>query len=91
MGFNGHFKNNAFNSVRWASLVSRTSKRKMEEKYSMAVGKGELVQERLPKHSGMGTSRMKTDENRRTKVRTGVSLEIRRARKKEIPTACITI
>ena len=38
-GFNGHFRNNACNSVRWACIASLEQKRqKKEEAFSMVIG-----------------------------------------------------
>ena len=46
--------------VSWASLVSLAPKReKKEVPLSMATGNGELMHECFPKHSFMGTARMK--------------------------------
>ena len=60
MDFNGHFRNKAYNRVRWACLMfSCTKERNEEVPFSMAIGNGELMHERFPKHSRMGTARMK--------------------------------
>ena len=62
MVFNGHFKNKAYNSVRWAGLYSlapKREKRKYHSVWAMAIGNGELMHECFPKHSRMGTARMK--------------------------------
>ena len=49
----------------------------------MAIGNGELVHKYFPKHSRMGTARMKEDGKKR-----GVSVEkVNRAQKKEVSTA----
>ena len=58
--FERHFRKKAYNSVRWACLVSLRSKReKNEVPFSMARGNGERMQECFPKHTRMGTERMK--------------------------------
>ena len=45
-GFNGHFRNIAYNSVRWACLVSLAPKRGKEDvPFSMDIGNGELIRE----------------------------------------------
>ena len=54
MVFNGHFRNKAYNSVRWACLYSLE-----EVPFSMAIGNGELMHDCFPKHSRMGTARLK--------------------------------
>ena len=61
MVFNGHFKNKAYNSVRWACLDFLAPKRERKEEvpFSMAIGNGELMQECFPEHSRVGTARMK--------------------------------
>ena len=59
MVFNGHFRNKAYYSVRWARLYSLAPKRKMRKYLSMAIGNEELMHECFPKHSRMGTVRMK--------------------------------
>ena len=59
MVFNGHFRNKAYNSVRWACLYSCTKERKEEVPFSMAIVNWELMQKCFPKHSHMGTARMK--------------------------------
>ena len=41
--------------------VSCTKERKNEVPFSMAIGNGELMHECFPKHSRMGTARMKED------------------------------
>ena len=45
MVFNFHFRNKAYNSVRWACLYSRTKERNEEVPFSMAIGNGELMHE----------------------------------------------
>ena len=65
------------------------TKEKKEVPFSMAIGNGELMHECFPKHSPMETARMKedndTDEDFKKR---GESMEIvKRARKKEVPTA----
>ena len=50
----------------------------------MAIGNGELIQECFPKHSRMGTARMKQDEEGK---KTGVSMERRKEGTTEVPTA----
>ena len=46
----GHFRNIAYNSVRWACLVSLAPKReKKEVLFSMAIANGELMHECFPK------------------------------------------
>ena len=41
MVFNGHFRNKAYNSVRWACLYLSYNKEKNEEvPFSMAIGNG---------------------------------------------------
>ena len=54
----------------------------------MAIGNGELIKECFPKHSRMGTARMKDDnETDEDCKKRGVSIEIvKQARKKEVPT-----
>ena len=42
-------------------IFSCTKERKEEVPFSMAIGKGELMHECFPKHSRMGTARMKQD------------------------------
>ena len=55
---------------------SCTKESKEEVPFSMAIGNGELMHECFPKHSPMGTARMKedndTDEDGK---KTGVSME----------------
>ena len=56
----------------------------------MAIGHGELMHECFPKHSRMGTARTTEDkETDEEGKKRGVSMErsIKRARKKEDPTA----
>ena len=56
----------------------------------MAIRNGELVHECFPKHSRMGTARMKKIKKQTKKVRREerrVWKEVKRARKKEVPTA----
>ena len=86
---NGHFRNKAYNSVRWVSLVSLAPERKKEEPFNMAIGNRELIQECFPKHSRMGTARMKEDnETDEEGKKRGVSMEkVKRERTKEVPTA----
>ena len=48
MVFNGHFRNKAYNSVRWACLYSLAPKREMRKPLSMAIGNGELMHESFP-------------------------------------------
>ena len=43
MVFNGHFRNKANNSVRWACLYSLAPKRNEEVPFSMAIGNWELT------------------------------------------------
>ena len=57
MVFNGHFRNKAYNSVRWACLHFLAPKR--EKSTIMAIGNWELMHECFLKHSRMGTARMK--------------------------------
>ena len=60
MFFNGHLRNKAYNSVCWACLYSLAPKERKEEvPFSMAIGNWELIHECFPKHSRMGTARMK--------------------------------
>ena len=86
-GLNCHIRNKAYNSVRWACLVSLAPKR--EVPISRAIGNGEIMQECFPKHSRMGTARMKEDnETDEDGQKRDVSIEkVKRARKKEVPTA----
>ena len=51
---------------------SCTKERNKEVPFSMAIGNGELLQECFPKHSRMGTARMKLDEDGQKR---GVSME----------------
>ena len=84
MDFNGHFRNKAYNRVRWACLMfSCTKERKEEVTFSMAIG-NELVHKYFPEQSRMGTARMKsdtTDEERKQRVRK----RVKQARKKVLP------
>ena len=59
---NGHFRNNSYNSVRWACLVSLAPKRKREVPFNMAILNGERVHECFPNKSRMGTATMKWDK-----------------------------
>ena len=64
-----------------------TKERKEEEPFSMAIGSGELMHDCFPKHSQMGTARMKEDNDTDENCKRGVSMEkVKRARKKEVPT-----
>lgn len=53
----------------------------------MAIRNVGLVQECFPKHMGMGTSRIKKDEETEGEKREGVWKEVHGARKKNVPTA----
>ena len=44
------------------ALVVALSEKKMQVPFSMAIGKGELMQECFLKHSRMGTTRLKYDK-----------------------------
>ena len=49
----------------------------------MAIGNGELMQECFPKHSHMGTARMKSDKETDEEGKKGVSMERSKASTKE--------
>ena len=63
--------------------------RKKKVPFSMAIGDWELMHECFPKHSRIGTERMKEDnETDEEGKKRGVSMEkVQQARKKEVPTA----
>ena len=62
--------NNAYNSVRWACLVSRAPMRERgDASFSMAIGNGEFMYECVPKHKSMGTARMKKIKKQKMKAR----------------------
>ena len=65
------------------------SSRKNKVPFSMAIGNWELIHECFPKHSRMGTARMKYDkETDKDDKKRGVSVERSKAgKKKKIPTA----
>ena len=78
-------------------FICRCTAGKKKELSSMKIGNAKLVQERFPKHSCMGTARIKQDkekeamkeeEEKRSKKR-GVSMERSKAgrKEKEVPTA----
>ena len=57
-------------------IFSCTKERNEDVQFSVAVGNGELVQECFPKHSRMGTARMKQDnETDEDTQKGGVSME----------------
>ena len=57
-------------------IFSCTKERKEEVPFSVALGNGELMQECFPKHSRMGTARMKHDnETDEDGQKRGVSME----------------
>ena len=71
-------------------IFSCTKERNEEVPFSMAIGNEELMQECFPKHSRMGTARMKLDnETDEDGQKRGVSMEktVQRAQIKEVPTA----
>ena len=80
----------AYNSVRWACLVSLAPKREKRKYHSLCIsrGYGLLVQERCPKHSSMGRARMKEDKETDEDKKRGVSVERSKAgAKKRSPTS----
>ena len=70
-------------------IFSCTKERKEEVPFSMAIGNRELMPKCFPKHSRIGTVRMKEDKETAEEVKKrGASMEGRkRARIKEVPTA----
>ena len=70
-----------------ARTISPREKRKVP--FSMGIGNGELMHECFPKHSGMGTVRIKKIKKQTNNVRREefVWKEAKRARTKEVPTA----
>ena len=61
-GFICHFRSNAYNSGRWACLFFLAGKRERsieEVPFSMVIRNEVLMHECFPKHSRMGTARMK--------------------------------
>ena len=80
MNFNGHFRNKAYNSVRWACLYSLAPKREMRKYHSVWLRKLVTHAECFAKHSRMGTARMTQDhETDEDTQKRSVSMEKRTA------------
>ena len=72
------------------SSFSCTKERKKEAPFSISIGNWEFMQESFPKHSRMGTARLKKDkETDKDDKKKGVSMERNKPDmnlKKEVPT-----
>ena len=65
-------------------IFSCTKERKEQVPFSMAIGNGELMHECFPKHSCMGTARMKEDKDTDEETqKRGLSMEISKVGTKE--------
>ena len=75
-GLNSHFRSNAFNSGCWSCYFFLHQRENAEVPFNTTKRNEEPMHECFPKHSRLGTARMKYDkENEEKYKKIGVSME----------------